>query len=105
MFRSANSTELARLNGGREKHKARGRNKISAKLRRKQKNVIDASSVKLREKMRAKAKASDAQGGAMDPEESRKEMRKKHGALLRFATVKSTSVSTDMNTESRRKAF
>ena len=32
------------------KHKMRGRNKISAKLRRKQKNVIDANSVKLKEK-------------------------------------------------------
>ena len=37
-----------------EKHKMRGRNKISAKLRRKQKNVLDAQTVKLRE-MQAKA--------------------------------------------------
>jgi U3 small nucleolar RNA-associated protein 7 len=36
-----------------EKNKMRGKNKISAKLRRKQKNVIDSQTVKLREKLRA----------------------------------------------------
>jgi U3 small nucleolar RNA-associated protein 7 len=48
-----------------EKHKARGRGKISAKLHRKQKNVIDASSVKLREKLQkdAKAKAKGTKTG------------------------------------------
>jgi hypothetical protein len=34
-----------------EKNRKRGRNKISAKLRRKQKNVVDAQTVKLREKL------------------------------------------------------
>ena len=31
-----------------EKNKKRGRNKISAKLRRKQKNVVDAQTIKLK---------------------------------------------------------
>ena len=35
-----------------EKHRMRGRNKISAKLRRKQKNVIDAQSLKMKEQLK-----------------------------------------------------
>ena len=56
---------------GKEKKKARGRNKISAKLRRKQKNVVDANSVKLREKLvkdkeaREPATVKEATGGAL----------------------------------------
>ncbi|CAM9135797.1 unnamed protein product, partial [Ectocarpus fasciculatus] len=47
IFYNANAAELKK----KEKNKKRGRNKISAKLRKKQKNVIDAQSVKLREKL------------------------------------------------------
>jgi len=39
-----------------EKHKMRGRNKIAAKLRRKQKNVVDAQMVKLKEQQTSAAK-------------------------------------------------
>jgi U3 small nucleolar RNA-associated protein 7 len=46
--------------GKKEKHKMRGRNKISAKLRRKQKNVIDAQTVKLGEKKRIAAREAAA---------------------------------------------
>jgi hypothetical protein len=62
-----------------EKNKMRGKNKISAKLRRKQKNVVDAQSIKLREKLRQqkdereKSKSKAEQGtshtkeGSYDP--------------------------------------
>ena len=50
IFTIANSKELSK----KEKNKMRGRNKISAKLRRKQKNVIDAQSLKLKEKLKEK---------------------------------------------------
>ena len=36
---------------GKDKDRKRGRNKISAKLRRRQKNVVDAQTVKLKEKL------------------------------------------------------
>lgn len=46
IFTSANAKVLEK----KEKNRMRGRNKISAKLRRKQKNVIDAQTVKLKER-------------------------------------------------------
>lgn len=105
VFRAANSRELEKKGRGPEKHKARGRNKISAKLRRKQKNVVDASTIKLRDKLKAKNTEDAIQ---IDPETHQKDMRKKHGALLRFAgsaAKQKSATSTSMNTESRRNAF
>ena len=48
LFSNANKSEVSK----KEKNKKRGRNKISAKLRRKQKNVIDAQTLKLQEKLK-----------------------------------------------------
>jgi U3 small nucleolar RNA-associated protein 7 len=48
IFSNANKSETSK----KEKNKKRGRNKISAKLRRKQKNVIDAQTLKLQEKLK-----------------------------------------------------
>ncbi len=48
IFNSANDGDSKKK---KDKHKMRGKNKISAKLRRKQKNVIDAANVKMREKL------------------------------------------------------
>ena len=58
------------IGNGKEKKRARGRNKISAKLRRKQKNVVDANSVKLREKLakereKREVSVNEAGGGAL----------------------------------------
>ena len=68
------STEDKKDTKGKDKKKARGRNKISAKLRRKQKNVVDANSVKLREKL---AKEKEARQPAIKEKET-------DGALKRF---------------------
>jgi U3 small nucleolar RNA-associated protein 7 len=84
VFRGANKQEVEKVVG----HKARGRNKISAKLRRKQKNVIDASVIKLREKMKKKV---DEDSGQLSSDEKREIMRKKHGALARFFPKQSNS--------------
>jgi hypothetical protein len=55
----------------------RGKNKISAKLRRKQKNVIDEQTVKLKEKLvKEKEARAFSQGGAQKVESA--------GALRRF---------------------
>lgn len=71
IFYGANQSEQSK----KERNKKRGRNKISAKLKRKQKNVVDAQSLKLREKLqeqRAPVKPSSA------------EKPRDHGALQRF---------------------
>eukprot|EP00605_Chrysophyceae_sp_TOSAG23-4_P001733 GSChrysophyteH1.ASY1.ANO1.1920.1 assembled CDS len=49
IFNNANEESTGAKAGKKEKHKMRGRNKISAKLRRRQKNVVDAQAVKLKE--------------------------------------------------------
>jgi hypothetical protein len=49
------------LNIYKEKHKMRGRNKISAKLRRKQKNVIDSQQLKLKEMQKLQREAKQAE--------------------------------------------
>jgi len=41
------------------KDRKRGRNKISAKLRRKQKNVVDAQTLKLKEKLQKEKELND----------------------------------------------
>ena len=64
-----------------EKNKKRGRNKISAKLRRKQKNVVDAQSVKLKEKLQKDRDVRDAQKVGFVP---RKTLAQEYGVLARF---------------------
>jgi hypothetical protein len=59
-----------------EKNRKRGRNKISAKLRRKQKNVIDEQIMKAREAKEAKEKERQEKQVAKQTEEL--------GALARF---------------------
>jgi hypothetical protein len=64
-----------------EKNKKRGRNKISAKLRRKQKNVIDSQSLKLKEKLKETSTAPKKDVAVSAPQ----------GALARFAKKPSSS--------------
>lgn len=87
IFDKANSS-----NGGssKERKRARGRNKISAKLRRKQKNVVDANSIRLREKMQQQKKGKEGgekAGGEPDSGEARGKGNGEGGggALNRFA--------------------
>ncbi len=47
-MKTANKSEPAKIN---RRQRARGRNRISAKLRRKQSNILDASIIKLKQKM------------------------------------------------------
>lgn len=54
----------------------RGRNKISAKLRRKQKNVIDAQLLKLKDKQKEEREAKE--------KKSKAEVESTLGALARF---------------------
>lgn len=62
-----------------DKKKMRGRNKISAKLRRKQKNVVDAQSIKLKEKLQQE---KDEREKAKTPVPTGRV--NKHSALQRF---------------------
>lgn len=75
IFRNANQKVLKKDN-----NKMRGRNKISAKLRRKQKNVIDAQSVKMREKLNESRERRDG-----DDRSETQKIREEFGALSRFA--------------------
>lgn len=61
-----------------EKNKARGRNKISAKLRRRQKNVIDTQMLKMKEKLAKEKEARDKSKRTDEPETQQ------GGALRRF---------------------
>jgi U3 small nucleolar RNA-associated protein 7 len=62
LFETANATELKK----KEKNRKRGKNKISAKLRRKQKNVIDAQLLKLKEKQSADRAARGKEGAVVE---------------------------------------
>lgn len=65
------------------KNKARGRNKIAKKLQRKQSNVIDANTVKLRQKLaQEKEAAKEAKAGA----KKAKAMEGAPSALAKFFT-------------------
>ena len=73
-----------------EKNRKRGRNKISAKLRRKQKNVVDAQSIKLKEAQKAEQEkrrsAAAAAAGAGGTGAAGSDTKKSNlGALQRFA--------------------
>ena len=61
-----------------EKNKGRGKNKISSKLRRKQKNVLDAQMLKFRDKQE-KDREKDKQDNSAESEAVKKD------ALSRFA--------------------
>lgn len=78
LFNVANHTEVAK----KEKARKRGRNKISAKLRRKQKNVIDAQTVKLKEKL--KKDKEERLGKSEQGQKKALEDAAKLGALRRF---------------------
>lgn len=67
--------------GKKEKNRKRGRNKISAKLRRKQKNVVDAQTVKLKEEIRKREDEIAKSKGVFKKEER---MLDKFSALKRF---------------------
>lgn len=64
LFKKANDNDKK----PREKNKKRGRNKISAKLRRKQKNVVDAQSVKLKEKLQQQKQEREDQSNGKEGE-------------------------------------
>mmetsp|Transcript_32361 Transcript_32361/g.30866 ORF Transcript_32361/g.30866 Transcript_32361/m.30866 type:complete len:576 (+) Transcript_32361:83-1810(+) len=64
-----------------EKNKKRGRNKISAKLRRKQKNVVDAATIKLKEKLQKERDDKESKKEGFTP---RKTLAEEYGVLSRF---------------------
>mmetsp|Transcript_3957 Transcript_3957/g.6190 ORF Transcript_3957/g.6190 Transcript_3957/m.6190 type:complete len:556 (-) Transcript_3957:14-1681(-) len=66
-----------------ERDKKRGRNKISAKLRRKQKNVIDAQTIKLRDALKRQQEAREK---AQKQEEATSNLPPGQRALKRFMT-------------------
>ncbi|KAA8492845.1 U3 small nucleolar RNA-associated protein 7 [Porphyridium purpureum] len=74
----ANAAKLAKKT---EKSRARGRNKIAKKIRRKQKNVIDERSVALREKLERQKHERERKRHGQDMDASKQEL----GALARFA--------------------
>lgn len=69
-----------------EKNKKRGRNKISAQLRRKQKNVIDLQTIKLRDKLEQERAEKETKKTGAAP---RKTVAEEYGALARFVKKKS----------------
>ena len=64
-----------------EKNKKRGRNKISAKLKRKQKNVVDAQTIKLKEKLQKEREDRESKKEGAAP---RKTLAQEYGVLARF---------------------
>ena len=64
-----------------EKNKKRGRNKISAKLKRKQKNVVDAQTIKLKEKLEKERTERESKKEGYVP---KKTIAQEYGALARF---------------------
>ena len=86
IFQSANEGDGKKK---KDAHKMRGRNKISAKLRRKQKNVVDAATVKMREKLEQEKKDREkARPGADHAALEKKEKDGGFRALKRFAPKK-----------------
>jgi hypothetical protein len=69
------------VNCAQEKNKTRGRNKISAKLKRKQKNVVDAQTVKLKEKLSKEREERESKKEGAKP---RKTLAEEYGVLARF---------------------
>ena len=69
----------------------RGKNKISAKLKRKQKNVVDAQSLKLRERLQKQQEERQAQTKAhKDKLAGIVEAEPAYDPLQRFGTNKNT---------------
>jgi hypothetical protein len=85
LFETANAKDADK----KEKNRKRGKNKISAKLRRKQKNVVDAQLLKLKDKQaaeRAKREETQKKGGAAsgEPASGSSSSSAFQGALSRF---------------------
>lgn len=66
----------------------RGKNKIYNKLRRKQKNVVDAQVLKLKEKLRVEREAAEKEKKAATSGEKSGERPVKIDALQRFSSAK-----------------
>ena len=64
----------------RERVKMRGRSKISAKLRKRQKNVVDAQTIKLKDKLKKEREAREKERNATAASDEREKL----GALKRF---------------------
>merc|ERR1711871_25283 len=95
IFETANKIKSSKSS---ERKRARGRNRVSAKLRRKQKNVLDASTNKLKEKMdKQRFKVDDVQISESGNDKN------EHDLLSRFIT--SSSGANIFNTESSRIAL
>ena len=95
IFETANKIKSSKSS---ERKRARGRNRVSAKLRRKQKNVLDASTNKLKEKMdKQRFKVDDVQITESGNDKN------EHDLLSRFIT--SSSGANIFNTESSRIAL
>ncbi len=77
LFEGANRSELDK----KPKNKMRGKNKISKKLRRKAKNVVDAQLLKLREMQKSQREQREAAKSGAPAENSKESL----GALSRFA--------------------
>jgi U3 small nucleolar RNA-associated protein 7 len=60
MFANANAKVLEK----KERNRKRGKNKISAKLRRRQKNVVDAQTIKLRDSLKKQKEDRENPGGS-----------------------------------------
>ena len=84
LFHAANEAIMKK-----EKNKKRGRNKISAKLRRKQKNVVDAQTVKLKEKLTQERDEKANQKALVETGKPlRKSLAEEYGVLARFVKKK-----------------
>jgi len=84
LFHAANEAIMKK-----EKNKKRGRNKISAKLRRKQKNVVDAQTVKLKEKLtQERDEKANQKALAETGKPLRKSLAEEYGVLARFVKKK-----------------
>lgn len=97
-FETVNKLKTSKNN---ERKRTRGRNRISAKLRRKQKNVLDASANKLKTKMRKRSFEVD-RVHLTRTEEIADDGRKEHDVLSRFITP---SEAIGINNESCRTAL
>lgn len=97
-FETVNKLKTSKNN---ERKRTRGRNRISAKLRRKQKNVLDASANKLKIKMRKRIFEVD-RVHLTRTEEIADDGRKEHDVLSRFITP---SEAIGINNESCRTAL
>lgn len=76
VFSNANAKAVEK----KERNRKRGKNKISAKLRRRQKNVIDAQTIKLRDSLKKQQEEKEKEKDSRN----KNEVEKNEGALSRF---------------------